>query len=140
MEQQIEAFNQDDSDRIEKLREWVVGHYDDAGAYEEVSGKLRLIQTILDNDWIAKDETWKLQSLGVAFGDALEQEVSELSWVVVEDEFGRDPALRWLDTTTLIFPLTAISKRVEEDVPVDVYELFGGFQKAIYQAVANAQD
>jgi len=116
MEQRIEAFNRDDSDRIEALREWVVGHYDDAQAYDDVSGKLRLIQTILDNGWISKDETWKLQPLGVAFGDALEQEVAELSWVVVEDEFGRDPALRWLDTTRLTFPLTAISKRVEDDV------------------------
>ena len=131
MEQRIEAFNPEDLERIEKLREWVVGHYDDARAYEAVAGKLRLIQTILDNRWIAKDETWKLQSLGVAFGDALEQEVSELSWVMVEDEFGRDPALRWLDTSTLTFPLTAISKRVEDDVSVDVFELFGGFQKAI---------
>ena len=139
MEQRIEAFNPEDLERIEKLREWVVGHYDDARAYEAVAGKLRLIQTILDNGWIAKDETWKLQSLGVAFGDALEQEVSELSWVMVEDEFGRDPALRWLDTSTLTFPLTAISKRVEDDVSVDVLELFGGFQKAINEAVANAQ-
>ncbi|MEM6485726.1 MAG: DUF3806 domain-containing protein [Pseudomonadota bacterium] len=139
MDQRIEKFNQEDSERIEQLREWVVGHYEDADAYEPVSGKLRLVQTILDKGWITKDETWKLQSLGVAFGDALEQDVPELSWVVVEDEFGRDPALRWLETSTLTFPLTAISKRVEDDLPVDVYELFGGFQEAISEAVAKAQ-
>lgn len=138
MEQSIEPFNQEDLERIGKLREWVVGHYDDPAAYDSVSGKLRLIQTILDKNWINKSETWKLQALGIAFGDALKQEVPELSWVVVDDEFGRDPALRWIDTTTLTFPLTAISKRIEEDVVVDVYQLFGGFQKALNKAVENA--
>ncbi len=139
MEQSIESFNQEDLERIENLREWVIGHYEDPAAYQSVSGKLRLVQTILDNGWIAKDETWKLQSLGIAFGDALEQEVPELSWVVFNDEWGRVPALRWSDTNTLSFPLTAISKRVEDDVPVDVYELFGGFQKAIAEAVRKSE-
>lgn len=138
MGQSIEPFNQDDLDRIQKLREWVVDHYEEPAAYQSVAGRLRLIQTILDNGWVAKDETRKLQSLGVAFGDALEQEVSELSWVVVDDEDGRDPALRWLATNTLTFPLTAISKRVEDDVDVDAYELFGGFLSAIADAVARA--
>ena len=139
MEKSIESFNEKDLERIESLREWVIGHYDDSATYRSVSGKLRLIQAILDNGWIAKDETWKLQSLGIAFGDALEQEVPELSWVVVDDEFGRDPALRWADTSTLSFPLTAISKRVEDDVPVDIYQLFGGFQKAIAEAISKAE-
>ena len=139
MEHSIEPFDQDDLERIEKLRDWVVGHFDDPVGYETVSGKLRLIQAILDNAWITKDETWKLQSLGIAFGDALEQEVKELSWVVVEDEFGRDPALQWLDTNTLVFPLTAISKRVEDDIVVDTYQLFAGFQKAIHKAVTEAE-
>lgn len=137
MAQSIETFNDEDAERIQKLRNWAIGHFDDPKAYETVAAKLRLIQTVLDNDWINKDETWKLQALGIAFGDALEQEVGELSWVVVDDEFGRDPALRWLDTTTLSFPLTAISKRVEEGVKVDVYSLFAGFQKAIRAAVAH---
>lgn len=59
------------------------------------------------------------------------QELPELSWVAVDDEFGRDPALRWLQTNMLAFPLTAISKRVEDGIAVDVYQMFGGFQKAI---------
>ncbi len=138
MKQSIEAFNEDDSERIRELREWAIGHYNDRAAYESVSGKLQLIQTILDNDWVAKEETWKLQSLGIAFGDALEQEFPELSWVVVDDHFGRDPALRWLDTKTLTFPLTAISKRVERDESVDVFELFGSFLKGIVKAVAES--
>jgi hypothetical protein len=138
MPQIIEPLNDEDADRIRKHRDWVVGHFDDATAYETVSDKLRVIQAILDNGWIAKQETWKLQSLGVTFGDALVQEVPELSWVAVDDEFGRDPALRWLQTNTLAFPLTAISKRVEDGIAVDVYQMFGGFQKAIKEALARS--
>ncbi len=137
MPQSIGELNADDLDRLEKHRHWVIGHFEDPTAYESISGKLRVIQTVLDNDWIEKHETWKLQSLGVAFGDALVQEVAELSWVAVDDEAGRDPALRWLQSGTLVFPLTAISKRIEDGIKVDVYEMFGGFQKAINQAVAQ---
>jgi hypothetical protein len=138
MSQTVEDLNDGDVERIQKHREWVAGHFEDPTAYESVSGKLRVIQTVLDNGWIEKHETWKLQSLGVAFGDALVQEVPELFWVAVDDEFGRAPALRWLQTSTLVFPLTAISKRMEDGVSVDVYEMFGGFQKAIKEAVAQS--
>ncbi|MFK8015453.1 MAG: DUF3806 domain-containing protein [Gammaproteobacteria bacterium] len=132
--QSIEVFNADDTARIIQLRDWVVGHYAGAEAYESVDGKLRLIQTILDKKWIEKSEALKLQALGVSFGDALEQEVDALSWVMVDDEFGRDPALRWMDTEILAFPLTSISKRVEDGVDVDVYELFDGYKKSLEEA------
>ena len=128
----------EDATRVEQLREWVVGHYGDPSAYRTLDGKLRLIQTILDKGWIEKEESWKLQALGIAFGDALVQAVPELFWVLVDDETGRDPALRWLQTSTLVFPMTAISKRVEDDITVDVRELFKGFQKAVRQASRRA--
>ena len=128
----------EDATRVEQLREWVVGHYGDPSAYRTLDGKLRLIQTILDKGWIEKEETWKLQALGIAFADALVQAVPELFWVLVDDETGRDPALRWLQTSTLVFPMTAISKRVEQGVDVDVSELLTGFQDAIRRAVQDA--
>ena len=45
----IGALEGDDALRVEQMREWVVGHYADASAYQTLEGKLRLIQTILDN-------------------------------------------------------------------------------------------
>ena len=133
----IEPLSEKDMERLQQQRDWVIGHFEDAGDYGSVAGKLRVIQTILDNGWIEKTETWKLQSLGVAFGDALVQEVPELFWVACDDECGRDPALRWLETTILAFPLTAISRRVEDDMHVDVFDLFAVFQKAVLEALAN---
>lgn len=138
MEQSIETFNPDDTERITALRNWVAGHFDDPTAYDTVDGKLRLIRTLLENAWIKRSETWKLQSLGIAFGDALEQDVEELTWVVVDDEYGRDPALRWLDTAILSFPLTAISKRVEGGTEVDVLKLFRAAKKTIRKSVTDA--
>lgn len=82
----------DDALRVEQMREWVVGHYAHPAAYQTLDGKLRLFQTILDNGWVEKEETWKLQALGIAFGDALVQDVPELFWALVDDETGRDPS------------------------------------------------
>src|SRR5580704_162459 len=101
MAQKIEALAGDDLRHAEKQREWVKGHYapEAAHKYDTVDGKIVLIQTIINNSWIETTETWKLQSLGIALGDALAQQLG-LMWVAVEDERGRDPALK-LDGTSI---------------------------------------
>lgn len=131
MSDNIEPLNENDLELLAEYRSWLFGHFDDPQQYEALSFKLELIQTIIDNKWVSKEETFKLQALGICFGDALEQEIKELSWVAVDDEFGRDPALRFLSTSTVVFPRTAVSKRIEDDVEIDIYEMFAGFQKAI---------
>jgi hypothetical protein len=111
MGQKIAAMSADDAAHIEKQRAWVREHYD-ANArhhYQTVDGKLRLLETIVHSGWIAPNETWKLQSLGITFGDALAQKMG-LMWVTVEDEYGIDPALHDQNTTIVVYPLTTISK------------------------------
>ena len=68
-------------------------------------------------------ETNKLQCLGITLGDALAQDLG-MEWVMVEDENGRDPAIRFPGTTVIVFPLTMISKRIEDGEPVNVADLF----------------
>lgn len=106
------------------MRSWVRGHFTPEAhdKYDTVEDKIRLLQTILDENWISPDETWKLQSLGITFGDILMQTLG-LTWVAVEDEYGRDPALRDGDTSILVFPMTSISKRIERGESVDVLRL-----------------
>jgi hypothetical protein len=58
----------------------------------------------------------------VAFGDVLTSELP-LRWMMVTDEYGTDPTLRFKNTTVQINALTMISKRVERDERVDVSEL-----------------
>ena len=114
MEQKIEALGTADLLRVEKQRTWVRDHYDTQARheYETVEGKLRLLDTIVRSGWIEPTETWKLQSLGITLGDALVQQLG-LTWVAVEDEHGRDPAVHLEGSTILLFPLTSISKRIE---------------------------
>jgi hypothetical protein len=125
MTQEIRALSAEDAAHVEKRRTWVRDHYDaDARHhYETVEGKLRLLHTIVRSGWIAPNEKWKLQSLGVTFGDALAQRMG-LSWVTVEDEYGSDPALQDQGTTIVVFPLTTISKRIERGDAINIQELF----------------
>ena len=120
-----EPLDADESNRLESSRAWVKGHFTDGAEekYESISGKLRIVDAVLKNGWVDPTETWKLQSLGVALGDALAQELM-LDWVLVDDELGRSPALNWPGTSVYSFPTTMISKRVERGEAVDVYELF----------------
>ena len=114
-----------DNARIEAARDWIKGHFtkDRDKSYAPLEGKLRVIATILESGWIESNETWKLQALGVAFGDALAQKLM-LDWVTIADEYGRDPALNWPGTSIYSYPLTVISKRVERSECVDVRQLF----------------
>ena len=125
MSQKWEAMSEDDALHVEKQRTWVRDHYDPSSRhkYDTLEGKLILLETILREKWIEPNETWKLQSLGITFGDALAQELN-MHWIMVEDEYGRDPALHDVGTTIVLFPLTSISKRIEKGETVDVRELF----------------
>jgi uncharacterized protein DUF3806 len=105
MEQKFEPLNPDDIADLEAKRAWVRDHYDEAARhkYETLDGKLRLLDTILRNKWIAPDETLNLQCLGVTFGDALAHRLS-LTWVAVENNLGRDLALVLDGTSVRVFP------------------------------------
>ena len=119
------ALRNEERERIEAARNWMKGHFnnDPDGRYEPLEGKLSLIETILKNGWVESSEKWKLQALGVAFGDALAQKLL-LNWVTVDDKYGCDPALNWPGTSLYSYPLTTISKRIERGESVDVREMF----------------
>jgi hypothetical protein len=44
--------------------------------------------------------------------------------VTVEDQYGRDPALKDPEAAILLFPMTTISKRVERGETVNIRDLF----------------
>lgn len=80
---------------------------------------LPVLQKLIDERVFNKSQTYELQCLGVAFGDVLTSELP-LRWVMVTDEFGTDPTLRFKEITLQVNALTLISKRVERDEPVSV--------------------
>lgn len=83
---------------------------------------LPVLQKLIDDKAFRKSQTYQLQCLGVAFGDVLASELP-LRWVMVTDEYGTDPTLRFKDTSLNVNALTMISKRVERDEAVNVSEL-----------------
>lgn len=125
MDEKVEPLSDDDIARLESQRSWVRDHYEvEARAqFDTVDGKLRVIDIILAEKWVSADETWKLQSLGVVLGDALVQSQS-FRWIMIEDEYGRDPSICVPGTTIKLHCLTMISKRVENGETVDIYTLF----------------
>ena len=140
MEQVVRAMSESMVRRIEHQRNWVKGHLTQESTlkYDTIDGKLRLLQGILDSNFLTKNQTMELQSLGVTFGDTLVQAL-ELEWVEVEDVYGIDPALRHKDTEThrniLLFPLTMISKRVEDGENVNVEFLFSVLCNTIQEMI-----
>ena len=91
-------------------------------ALTKTSADIKVLRRLIDDKAFDKTNTYELQSLGVAFGDVLASEL-QLRWLMVTDEYGTDPALRFKNTTIQINALTMISKRIERDEAVNLPEL-----------------
>jgi hypothetical protein len=105
---------------------------------EELDGThqdLELIQRVLDQGLVEPEATYTLQAFGLAFGRVFLNEFPDYDWWMVEDEHGRDPAIRYKETSLLVFPMTMISKRIEDGDPFDVCELFDGLAKQLAELI-----
>jgi len=68
--------------------------------------------------------------MGVVFGDTFVKQFG-FHWVIVKDKYGRVLAIRYKNTSIILFPLTRISKRIERGEKVDVFRLFHGLAAKI---------
>ena len=124
--QKITKLTEADQKRLSDQRAVVEKYLGDESSrqkYQSAAGKLGLIRAILQGNTFKPNQTYELQCLGIVLGDAFVQEL-KMEWVMVEDENGRDPAVRLPGTSIILFPLTMISKRVERGEKVDVFDLF----------------
>jgi hypothetical protein len=96
---------------------------------------LELIQRVLDQGLVEPEATYTLQAFGLAFGRVFLNEFPDYDWWMVEDEHGRDPAIRYKETSLLVFPMTMLSKRIEDGDPFDVPELFDGLAKQLAELI-----
>jgi hypothetical protein len=127
-EQKITVLTEADQQRLRDQRATVekyLGNEDSKQKYKTAAGKLGTIRAILQAGVFKPDQTYELQCLGIVLGDAFVQDLG-MEWIMVEDEYGRDPAVRMPNTTIILYPLTMISKRIERGEKVDVFELFNG--------------
>jgi hypothetical protein len=128
IEQKISELTDADNKRLADQRavvEKYLGDEDSRRKYRTAAGKLGTIRAVLQAGALKREQTYELQCLGVVLGDAFVQELG-MEWVMVEDEHGRDPAVRMPKTSIILYPLTMISKRIERGDQVDVFELFNG--------------
>ena len=126
----------EDSTRLEQQRAVVLAAAKQqygTTALTRTKRDLPILQNLINDRVFKKSQTYELQSLGVAFGDVLASQFP-LRWVMVTDEFGTDPTLRFKQTTIQINALTVISKRVERDEVVNVQWLL---DKTREQLAAN---
>lgn len=132
MEQKFSELASEDAAHLERQRTWVRDHFVEEARwkYDDVNEKLRLISGILREKWVEPTETWKLQSLGVALGDAFAQRL-DLDWMIVEDEYGRAPTLKDPNLNINLNPLTMIQKRVERGETLDVFQMFDELCNAV---------
>jgi len=104
--------------------------------YQTVEGKLAAVQPVLGLMKQKPDFLRLLQGMGIVLGDAFCQEFG-MTWVMVEDWYGRDPALALPGTSVLLFPLAMISKRVERGEEFEVADLFHGVGGEIRRVVSE---
>ena len=131
MSQRIEPPNATDINAVAKL----FVHADEL--VKSITGKrltgneldLVYIQQVLDSGTVEPEATYSLQALGIAFGKVFIENTPNYDWWMVDDEYGRDPAIRFKMTTLLSFPQTMISKRIEDGEEIDVVQLYRGLQE-----------
>jgi len=125
-EQKLLALSDNEAARLAEQRSLIESYLADDESrrkYQTSAGKLGLIQTLIDNKVFTAIQTYELQSMGVVLGDVFADELG-MEWIVVEDSFGETPALQYPNTTILLYPLTMISKRIEAEEEVDVFDMF----------------
>ena len=129
----LRTFGDSDRRKSERQRKLVsdlarrhVGTEPHRGSRED----LVVLQDIIDGRFLATDQVYELQSLGVVLGDVMAEQLG-LEWVVVSDEYGRSRALHYGALDDYFFPVTMISRRYEKNIPVDVAELYKETEREI---------
>jgi hypothetical protein len=116
---QREMFEQEVESRVRRATLTLAA----LGSLNGTAQDLTILQKAVDDLIAPITDSLMWQSLGIVFGRVLANEIG-LEWVMVSDEYGCDPALRYPSSTTLLFPLTMISKRIERGERPDVQGLF----------------
>lgn len=131
--QQIHTLNFLDKARLDMQRQAIEKYLGDENSklnYRTAAGKLGTIRAILQAGIFKQQQTYELQCLGVVLGDAFVEDLG-MEWIVVEDRYGRDLAMRRPGTSIILYPVTAISKRVEAGQAVNVFALYNALSAQV---------
>ncbi len=132
MQQVVAPMTQEEIDHLSKqlsFAEQRLGLIVEGAQFQNAMEDLDLIQQGLDSGEIT--DTIDLQCLGVPFGQLFINFNEGFGWWTVEDELGRAPCIRYQETDLLLYPLTLISKRIEQGEKVDVRTLFSDLSRQL---------
>ncbi|VUD47890.1 hypothetical protein TDB9533_01120 [Thalassocella blandensis] len=83
-----------------------------------------LLQRIIDEQIIEADDTVSLQALGVVLGDIFVDSNKNFAWKVYEDDLGKSHAVCVEKTKQCLFPVTMLSKRIENKLKPTVKDVY----------------
>ena len=84
---------------------------------------LDLLQALLDKQLVRPDQVRELQAMGVIMGGLLAAELG-MRWVLYKDNVGRNRALRYQESNTLLSPITMIARRTEAGNKTSVVKIY----------------
>ena len=97
---------------------------------------LSLLQNLLDEEVYDAEQTYELQSMGLALGDYIQYKERDFRWAIIRDEYGRDLCLQSQRFSITLFPMSWIEKRVKEGEEVWVK----GFVEALFEKIEEVVD
>jgi hypothetical protein len=115
-----------DQIQLETQRQIVLGALKEKYGISELrkdKSDLAFLQRLVEDKVFSDSQTIELQSIGIVFGDVLSSELG-LRWVMITDEYGKDPTLLIPETQVNFNALTMVSKRVERGDAVDMNRLY----------------
>lgn len=121
----ISALTEADQNRLREQRavvERCLGNSISREKFKTAAGKLGTIRAILQAGLFKPEHSYELHCLGVVFGDAMVEEMG-MEWIIVNDERGREPAIRKPEAGLIFYPLTMISRPIEAGEWVEVFDL-----------------
>jgi hypothetical protein len=106
-----------DEQRLSEQRAVVTRYLDEDGRkrYETAAGKLGSLRALLEAKVFHSDQTFELQSMGIVLGDVFVQDMG-FHWLIVDDEHGRDPAIRYAETSVIAVIAPSLDRRSPRDV------------------------
>lgn len=118
-------LNQEWKNYLASHLEWVDGWINPGSEpkFQGPEGRVKLLQLIIDSGEISVEETVELQCLGTYLGQAIVEKTG-WEWCVVKDEYGTDLGIQVPGKTAWLFPVTMISKRIEDGEDCDVSSIF----------------
>ncbi len=101
---------------------------------------LDLIQRALDSGVIDAEAEYTIHALGIAFGKVFVNAEPDYDWWMIDDEYGRDPAVRYLQSSLTFHPQDMLIKRIERGEKVDVTELYEGLRSQLQEIIEGGVD